>query len=54
MANWALKLLRRLVALPPGRYLISLTVGKQPDWTVLELGEVERVAQESGTLERTV
>jgi len=42
MANWALKLLRRLVALPPGRYLILLTVDKELDWTVQPLGKVER------------
>ena len=42
MANWALKLLRRLVALPPGRYLILLTIDRDTDWTVQELGKVER------------
>ena len=36
-------LLKRLMALPMGRYAIYLTIGKQEcDWTVVELGKVER------------
>jgi len=39
---WAVKLMRRLAALPSGRYQIVLTVdGTQRDWTVLPMGKVE-------------
>lgn len=37
------KLIRRLNGLEPGRrYMITLTVGQQCDYTVQELGKVER------------
>lgn len=37
------KLVRRLNALEPGRrYMLLVTVGETPDWTVQEVGRVER------------
>lgn len=40
--RWA-KLHQRLSNLKPGyRYVIIVTVGKDPDWTVQEVGKVER------------
>lgn len=41
MPEWVLKLARRILALPPGRYMIVLTVGERHDWTVIEAGKVE-------------
>lgn len=41
MPEWVVKLARRIMALKPGRYAIILTVGKMPDWTVMELGKIE-------------
>jgi hypothetical protein len=41
--EWVLKFIQRLLALRPGRYQIILTIGKDnQDWTVTELGKVER------------
>ena len=41
-ARWV-KLLRRLMALATGRYAIYLTISPDAlDWTVVELGRVER------------
>lgn len=40
--DWSTKLMRRLRGLKPGRYQITLTVGDQPNWTVTELGKVEK------------
>ena len=41
--RWALRIVRRLVALAPGRYVIILTVdGQGEDWTVFPVGKVER------------
>ncbi len=40
--EWIIKLSRRLLALKPGRYQITLTIGDCHDWTVVELGKVER------------
>lgn len=40
---WAVALLRRILALAPGRYQIILTVGRCKDWTVTDLGKVEGV-----------
>jgi len=37
------KLLRRLNKLESGkRYMIFVTVGSEPDWTVQEIGKVEK------------
>jgi len=41
MPKWTLKLARRIMALKWGRYAIILTVGKETDWTVVELGKIE-------------
>ena len=40
--GWAQKFMRRVIALRPGRYQIILTIGKDADWTVQEIGKVER------------
>jgi hypothetical protein len=40
--EWIRKLAQRIMALKPGRYAIILTVGKKPDWTVVELGKIEQ------------
>lgn len=40
--DWAGRLKKRILALRPGRYTITLTVGRDPDWTVTELGKLER------------
>jgi len=45
MPEWVLKLARRLLALPRGRWQIILTIGDGHDWTVVPLGKVERNAQ---------
>lgn len=43
MPDWCSKLIRRLRALTPGRYLVIITIGtKGADWTVLKMGKVER------------
>jgi len=42
MPEWILKLARRLMALAPGRYMLILTIGKANEWTVTELGKVEK------------
>ncbi len=42
MPEWLLNLVKRVNSLAPGRYLIILTIGKEPDWTVLHLGKQER------------
>lgn len=37
------KLIWRLNKLEPGkRYTILVTVGQEPDWTITELGKIER------------
>lgn len=42
MPEWVVKLARRLLALPDGRYSIVLTVdGQRRDWSVQPLGKVE-------------
>jgi hypothetical protein len=41
LPGWIIKLTRRLLSLQPGRYSITLTVGKRHDWTVQMLGKVE-------------
>lgn len=40
--SWLLKLARRLSILPHGRYQLILTIDRDCDWTVIELGKVER------------
>ena len=42
LPTWARKLLQRIMALPAGRYRITLTVGEEADWTVEHMGKVER------------
>jgi hypothetical protein len=42
MPEWIVKLARRLMALTPGRYMIILTIGSTIDWTVQELGKIEK------------
>ena len=42
LADWAYKLARRLMALTPGRWMIILTVGKEPDWSIWGPEKVER------------
>ena len=40
--EWVVKLIRRLMPLPPGRYMIVLDVGKQKSyWSVTHLGKIE-------------
>lgn len=39
---WLTKFLRRIIALAPGRYQIILSVNDNPDWTVIELGKIEK------------
>lgn len=42
--EWIIKLARRLMALPAGRYQIILTIGNAAnsyDWTVISLGKIE-------------
>lgn len=41
MPEWLLKLSRRLQALTPGRYVIILTIGKQPNWQVAKCVKTE-------------
>lgn len=44
MPEWIIKLARRLMALPAGRYQIILTIGNAAnsyDWTVISLGKIE-------------
>lgn len=43
---WIIKLARRLLALPAGRYQLILTIDRECDWTVIELGKVERSARD--------
>jgi hypothetical protein len=38
---WVLKFAQRVMALAPGRYRITLTVGERCDWTVEHMGKVE-------------
>lgn len=41
-------LLRRLLALGRGqRYMVTLTVGETLDWSVLELGKVEKHSEKN-------
>lgn len=41
--TWFDKFLRRIKALTTGRYCIILTIGQTwADWTIIELGKVER------------
>ncbi len=42
MPDWILKLARRMLGLPDGRYSIIVTIGHKPDWTVTPLGKVEQ------------
>ena len=39
--DWALKLMRRIMGLEPGRWMIVLTVGREYDWSVTNIGRVE-------------
>lgn len=43
LPEWVLKLARRLLALPDGRYQIVLTKnGDRNDWSVTRLGKIEQ------------
>jgi hypothetical protein len=42
LPTWAVKFMRRVMGLQPGRYMILLTVGDDRDWTVARIGKVER------------
>jgi hypothetical protein len=42
LPSWVIKLARRLLTLPHGRYQLILTIGPDCDWTVVQLGKVER------------
>ncbi len=42
MPAWIMKLVKRLLPLEPGRYMILLTVrAKVHDWSLTRLGDVE-------------
>jgi hypothetical protein len=42
VANHWLKLLRRLLGLPPGRYVLVISVRPDDcDWSVLDVGKIE-------------
>ena len=40
--KWIIKLAKRLFYLDPGRYQIILTIDDNPNWTVTNLGKVEK------------
>lgn len=42
MPTWVEKLVKRLMGLPRGRYMVVLTVGDDTNWTVTDMGKVER------------
>lgn len=42
MPDWLPKLLKRLAGLTAGRYCLILTIGKEVDWTLTDLGKVEK------------
>ncbi len=46
MPVWIVKLMRRLLGLQPGRYLIVLSVmGDGWDWSISEAGKIEELSR---------
>jgi len=41
IADWALKLARRVMALEPGRYIIHLDISNGVGWQVIQLDKVK-------------
>jgi hypothetical protein len=41
MDGWLIRFVRRIARLPSGRYLVTLTIGKRIDWTIVKLGQPE-------------
>ena len=42
LPDWICKFAQRLMNLTPGRWIIILTVGKKPDWSISGPEKVER------------
>lgn len=41
VSGWLIRFVRRIAHLPAGRYLVTLTIGKRIDWTIVKLGQPE-------------
>lgn len=46
LPSWIIKLGQRLLKLPNGRYQVILTIDRECDWTVIELGKVEKSSRD--------
>ncbi len=48
MPEWADKLIRRILALPPGVYVIVLTKDGKHFWSIGKLGKIENAKPNNG------